>query len=382
MEKFDLTYVTSDSLSEGVGRSQIIPLLTNLAEKGLSVHLITLEKNPPPGDLTTHVLSRGIHWTPMDFGKMGVAGGFKRFLLLKSAIDSTRLIHARSDIPALAGLFSRRAPVIWDARALWSDQRSFMTKNLGLKLLYRLFRIVERYLYQNAAAVCTLSSMGMDALTSRYGSVPRFSIVVPTSVDLKKFVFSPKLPSDVRILFSGTYNSYYDLETTKTFVDALQSLCQIEVCWAKPVESDTTSLNLNESLILNITSRDIPSLIEKHSVGISICRQDAGISLSAVMPTKIAEFLAVGRPVVINKGLGDFENLIMEFQAGVVIDTINDNLLEKARQLLEILVDQDTPRRCRALAEKHLDNDQAVESYLGLYRKILPNLELRDDQKD
>jgi hypothetical protein len=164
------------------------------------------------------------------------------------------------------------------------------------------------------------------------------------------------------------------LKSTKLFLETLNAISPIAIKWAKPGESQTNTLGLNELQLVDVPSGEIPKLIEEHSFGVSICRQDAGISLSAVMPTKIAEFLAVGRPVVINKGLGDFESLIMEFQAGIVIDLLKDDYQEKAEQLRKILSDQQTPRRCRDLAEKYFDNTVAAQTYFGLYQKLLPDL--------
>jgi glycosyltransferase involved in cell wall biosynthesis len=148
----------------------------------------------------------------------------------------------------------------------------------------------------------------------------------------------------------------------------------LDVHWARPHESNTFSLDVGETEIVSVSSDDMPLFISNYSFGDSICRQDAGISLSAVMPTKVAEFLAVGRPIVINKGLGDYDNLIRQYRAGVVIDSVSDNLSEKAEELLEILVDPDTPRRCRELAEVHFSTARAVESYFALYLKLCPNL--------
>ena len=47
MEKFDISYLTTDSLEEGVGSSQILPLVVKLAERGLKVNLLTFEKANP-----------------------------------------------------------------------------------------------------------------------------------------------------------------------------------------------------------------------------------------------------------------------------------------------------------------------------------------------
>lgn len=374
MAEFDLTYVTSDSVSEGIGRSQIVPLLIRLSKKGLLINLISLEKRSPSEALRREILGSGINWATLDFGKNGLIGGVKRLCLLRKSISETRLIHARSDIPALAGLLSGKAPVIWDARALWSDQRIVMTRNLFLKMIYRSFRLVEWFLYRKSAAISTLSQAGLNALESRYKVAPKLSIVVPTSVDLEKFKYSSTIPSNIKALYSGTYNSYYDLVTSKAFILELKKICDLEVHWARPIESGTLSLGVGETEIVSVSSEDMPEFISDFSFGDSICRQDAGISLSAVMPTKVAEFLAVGRPVVINKGLGDYDYLIRDYRAGVVIDPVSDNLSEKAKELKNILFDPDTPSRCRELAEVHFSTSRAVESYFALYQKLCPEL--------
>ena len=48
---YDLTYVTIDSVSEGVGSSQIVPLLRNLSRAGLRIQLISFEKSVPEPEL-------------------------------------------------------------------------------------------------------------------------------------------------------------------------------------------------------------------------------------------------------------------------------------------------------------------------------------------
>jgi glycosyltransferase involved in cell wall biosynthesis len=88
------------------------------------------------------------------------------------------------------------------------------------------------------------------------------------------------------------------------------------------------------------------------------------------MPTKIAEFLACGRPVVVNKGLGDMDQFIEEFDAGVVLDGTSSNLIEGAKKLASLLSDRDTPIRCRTLAEKYFSADVGASKYLELYSKI------------
>ena len=97
---------------------------------------------------------------------------------------------------------------------------------------------------------------------------------------------------------------------------------------------------------------------------------NAGPSLKAAMPTKIAEFLACGRPVVVNRGLGDFDEYLSEFNAGVILDGTSQDLKEKARILMDLLSDPDTPYRCRVLAEKYFDIKAGAQKYMDIYDKM------------
>jgi glycosyltransferase involved in cell wall biosynthesis len=112
-------------------------------------------------------------------------------------------------------------------------------------------------------------------------------------------------------------------------------------------------------------------LIPSYSFGVSVCKLNAGPSLTAAMPTKIAEFLACGRPMVVNKGLGDMDQFIKEFDAGVILDGSTDNLQESATKLVNLLLDPETPFRCRALAEKYFSVEKGAKKYLELYSQIL-----------
>jgi glycosyltransferase involved in cell wall biosynthesis len=88
------------------------------------------------------------------------------------------------------------------------------------------------------------------------------------------------------------------------------------------------------------------------------------------MPTKIAEFLACGRPVVVNSGLGDFDQYLSEFNAGVILSGTRADTKAKAQELMNLLSDPETPYRCRALAEKYFDIREGAKKYLDLYDKM------------
>jgi glycosyltransferase involved in cell wall biosynthesis len=143
-----------------------------------------------------------------------------------------------------------------------------------------------------------------------------------------------------------------------------------ETHWARPAESVRSQIGVGESKVFASSQVGMSELIPGYSFGISVCKLDAGPSLSAAMPTKIAEFLACGRPVIVNKGLGDMDQFIEEFDAGVVLDGNANNLIEGAKKLASLLSDRNTPIRCRALAEKYFSLDVGASRYLNLYSQI------------
>lgn len=370
-EDYDLTYVTIDSLSEGVGSSQITPLISRLSRSGLKINLISYEKSSPGTQLRDYFESMGVEWNSRPFGSNGLIGGIVRLNDLRAEILKTRLIHARSDVPAVSAIASHQAPVLWDVRSLWADQKVMIQQNLLNKSLYRIYRGLESIAARKSLGMSTLTSAVVPILQQRHGKLPQLRTVVPTAVDLDRFKLNPIMPAKVQALFSGTYNDYYDLDLSGLFMEQFRKQLAVETHWARPSESNRSHIGVGESKVFSATQTGMADLISNYSFGVSICKLDAGPSLSAAMPTKIAEFLASGRPVVVNKGLGDMDQFIEEFDVGVILDGSPVNLTESVHKLISLISDRDTPHRCRAVAEKYFSMDVGAEKYISLYTQML-----------
>jgi glycosyltransferase involved in cell wall biosynthesis len=368
--QYDLTYVTIDSISEGVGSSQIKPLISRLSSAGLKINLISFEKLKPSSDSINYFDHLGVNWSFEPFGANGIIGGFKRLDKIRKEIGATDLIHARSDIPAVAAVLSGNAPVLWDVRSLWSDQKVIVQDNPLNKSLYRTYRQLESFAARRSEGMSTLTNAVVPILEQRNKTIPKLRTVVPTAVDLQLFEASSIMPKNKRALFSGTYNDYYDLEFSSLFIKELRKLVPLEVHWARPQESRRYALGVGENSVLLASQTEMAQLIPNYSFGISICKFNAGVSLAAAVPTKIGEFLACGRPIVVNKGLGDMDELLNEFDAGVILDGDSHNLKNAALKLIDLLDDPETPERCKALAEKYFSMESGVSKYLSIYTKI------------
>ena len=372
-EIYDLTYITIDSLSEGVGSSQITPLVSILSKNGLKINLISFEKVEPTNFLQQHLKKLGVHWNFQEFGSAGILGGVERLNVLRRAIPVTRLIHARSDIPAVSGITSNEGPVLWDVRSLWADQKVLIEKSRTNMSLYHLYRGLESIAARKSIAMSTLTSAVVPILESRHRKLPQLRAVVPTAVNLDRFRVGTTLPAVVCALFSGTYNEYYDMDLSALFMNELRKKIKVDAHWARPLESNRTIIGVGESRVFPATQSEMAEIIPNYSFGLAICKLDAGPSLTASMPTKIGEFLACGRPVVVNKGLGDMDQFIEEFNVGVVLNGESSNTEKGASTLVNLLSDPETPSRCRALAEKYFSMHVGAHRYLELYSKMLPS---------
>jgi hypothetical protein len=368
---FDLVYVTIDSLSEGVGSSQISPLIFFLSESGLKIKLISYEKSCPSVELTDYFKSIGVDWDSRTFGSSGLIGGLSRLNNLRNAIPKTRLIHARSDIPAVSAITSHQGPVLWDVRSLWADQKIVIQKSFFNSAAYPLYRGLEGAAARNSLGMSTLTSAVVPILEQRHRRLPQLRTVVPTAVNLERFKLNAVMPTKVQALFSGTFNDYYDLDLTRLFMRAMRKQISVETHWARPAESHRSQIGVGESKVFPSTQVGMAELIPNYSFGVSVCKLDAGPSLTASMPTKIGEFLACGRPVVVNRGLGDMDKFIEEFDAGVILDGSLENLEESATKLVDLVLDPETPARCRALAEKYFSMEKGAQKYLDLYSQML-----------
>ena len=370
MDKFDVSYLTTDSIREGVGSSQILPLVMKLAQRGLKVNLMTFEKATPP--IETHDLLRnsGVFWSVREFGSPGAFAGIGRLSEIYREIPDAKIYHARSDIPTVAALLSKQGPVLWDVRGLWSDQKAFTENNVLKRSVFKAARGLEIYSAHNSQAMSTLTRSIVPELIVRNKSVPNLRIVVPTAVDLERFELAAMIPRTFLGLYSGTYNRYYNLSLSHAFVKEFQKISDSQVHWARPKESPQISLNAGESKTFIATQNEMSRIIPHFSYGLAICDSTAGPSLKGAVPTKIAEFLACGRPVVVNSGLGDFDELFSTYKAGVIISEGKRGAQSAAKEMLELLHDPETPMRCRALAETYFSLDKGVDEYMSIYQKL------------
>ena len=369
-KKFDVTYLSVDSIQEGVGASQIIPLILGLAKNGKRICLITFEKTKPPNELINLFSDVGVVWIIKEFGKPGAIGGLVRLNVLRRSVPKSAVLHGRSDIATAAAILSGiDAPVLWDVRSLWSDQRLLIGTAGWNSFTAKAARVLENLAARKSSAMTTLTAAVVPILQQRHKRIPTITAVIPTCVQTSKFLPSP-IPQDrVTCLLSGTFNNYYDINRMKQVLDEIRKSMDLRVIWARAGESPTEHLGVGEDVIISASHSEMPKLVQDSHFGIAICKQDNLDSLAAAVPTKIGEFLASGRPVIVSNGIGDLDHMLTSTRTGVVINH-SDSLQTIASQIRTLISDPKTPERCRELAMQHFDMEKSVDRYLEIYDRM------------
>jgi glycosyltransferase involved in cell wall biosynthesis len=104
----------------------------------------------------------------------------------------------------------------------------------------------------------------------------------------------------------------------------------------------------------------------------------SGYSKISSSPTKIAEYLASGLPVISSAGIGDLDELIAEDNVGALLYAYNRESYERAlAEMDRLLLDPGVAGRCRESARKRFDlASVGGPRYRRLYQRLLFNSSL------
>ena len=305
------------------------------------------------------------------------------FLLMRRKIkkQDINLIHARSYMPAaIAMVVSKitRVPFIFDMRALWPEELITANRIRRGSWVHRAIVAAERACLRNAAGVVSLTNAAALHLRTVYRDEldgQRLAII-PTCADLTRFTPAPTPPGDSRVhgcigtVTSGWFRTDW-LVRWFALVSQEDASATFEI-----VTRDDTALvrrtvdpdgKLGKRLFVrSCFPEDMPIALQGHDVSVMFY---AGGEISELgrSPTRMAEILGCGLPVVANEGVGDVAEIIRDHNVGVLVRSSSPEDMRAAWTELETLMsDPDLAARCRKAAEDVFSLEAGTES-IGLY---------------
>jgi len=390
-------YLTRNGLLEPLGQSQVFAYLRGLSQDH-AITLITYEK--PEDWADTEAMDRaraacagyGIRWLPQRFRPrprvVAPALSTMRMVWLlwrEVRRGNARLIHARSYIPAAAALVVHRltgVPFVFDMRALWPEELITAGRLRRGSLLHRGIVAAERACLRQAAGVVSLTHAAVDYLQEVYASelAGQRVTVIPTCADLDSFRPGPvSRPAPVVHGCIGTVLSgWFRVDWLAAWIAAAARLdpeARFDIVTRDDPAHVRSLIDPEGHLAARLTIAprrpgEMPDAIRRHDLSVMFFTE--GLSKLGSSPTRMAEVLGSGLPVVANAGVGDVARTVTENRVGILVAGPAAGQMDAAYAALrDLMTDPDLPTRCRATAETVFSLGAGTAAYRTLYRSIL-----------
>jgi glycosyltransferase involved in cell wall biosynthesis len=393
-------YVCYLSLDDPLVETQVVAYLEGLA-RDREVHLLTFElrrrSRHERGELRRSLALRGIRWHSLRYHRTPSlpATAFDTFAGAVVAGWLVRrhglgVLHARSHVPAamalLARRFVRRAPkLLFDVRGLMAEEYEDAGRWQRDGFAFRLIKVVERMALARAAGVVVLTDAVRAQIAASTVDAP--VVVIPCCVDPARVAPLPGRREEVRarlglgaatvLVYVGKLGTWYMPSEMARFAAAARSvLGEVQLIVLSqddldPLRDAVAAAGLPHSAWWAGTARpeELGDYLAAADAGLSFVRPTPSKISSS--PTKVAEYLAAGLPVVFGSSVGDLDEQLAG-GVGVRLDRFDDEaLVAGCRDLGDLLDDPDTASRCRKRVSEHFDLEAVgIARYRALYDRL------------
>lgn len=387
-------YISLDGIMEPLGQSQVLKYLEKLSEN-YEISLISFEKL---NDLeNTKLLNetikkcsdKSIKWYRLNyrngyFGLGQIINIFSLFfipfyILIKKNIA---IMHIRSYMPGiflpiLSLVFKYK--LIFDIRGFWADEKHDRHNWKKQSFKYKFFKKLEKYLIDKASYIVTLTESSKKIIAQNFNK-PKSSIrVIPTCVDLSEFkrLMTIKDSRSLTIGYLGSVDTAYDFKKFCFFVSQINDNFKAQInLKILTKQSHNEVMKLIDLKSLEGVNFDI-KFVERQHLSKELSSFDIlgfylkeNFSISASMPTKIAESLSCGIPIVCNSFNTDIKQLIESNRIGLTYNFDDEFSESNLKKLLSLINDPQTPERCSNVAKEYFSIDIGVRNYASLYKEL------------
>lgn len=407
-------YICYFGVREPLVQTQVLPYLREIGKAPIAVDgsgesvevkvsLLTFEPSRDERDLAefaeirASLTTEGIEWEWLPYHKRpsAVATAWDIF---RGTIRVWRMhrrqpfdiFHCRVHVPgvigALARKFSSREPkILFDIRGFFPEE--FVDAGIWPEngLIFRAAKRVERWLMKGSDAFVVLTEKAREILADEIGTRP-FE-VIPCCVDIERFAAAtPESRAEMRarlgiadrrvLAYVGSFGGWYLTEETadmfKAFFERYPNAYALILTQGKPemIEPhlNERGISPDDRLIRKVPSGEIPMYLSAADVAVSFIKPS--YSKQASSPTKNAEYLACGLPIIANAGIGDVDRLVTEDRVGTLLTEFSPEGYAAALAEIERL--GDISDRCREAARSHFDvSSIGGKRYRRIYGRML-----------
>jgi glycosyltransferase involved in cell wall biosynthesis len=394
-------YLTFDGLLEPLGRSQVLSYLLPLSRRGFPYTVVSLERPRDLEDargveeLEQELSANNIRWLRFPFHTGGARAVLKNCRQMSAAArlsmrrDKIQLIHARSYVTASIARVLRlrfNMPYIFDMRGYWVDELKDEGRWFTNPVAYKTGKQIERRLVKDAAAIVTLTQLQADdlrrGLLKDSAETPIEVITTCASYD----EFDPSRPAGgavpghllerfkgkLTVGLVGSINASYRMEESlRLFRYLLEERRDAHlICLTRQVELmrellDKGQIPESAFTLETVPHGDIADWLRVMNWGLLLL--NTRYSKRGSMPTKLAEFFAVGvRPIQYGCN-EEVSQKIREAGTGLVLEGVTEEELRAAaRAVAATPLRAEDGARARSITRAHFSLDAGVDKYAAL----------------
>jgi glycosyltransferase involved in cell wall biosynthesis len=403
-------YLSYFGLREPLVQTQVLPYLRELSRGGIGVGLLTFEparrtswSRSEAREWCDRLQADGIRWFSLPYHKLpslpattydiAVGGWMAARFVRRHGYD---VVHARAHVAAAMGAIAKRLTgcrLIFDIRGFNPEEYVDAGVWPPDGLNYRLAKRVERRLLSTADGFVVLTERARDILfpgcfdTDSRG---RPIEVIPCCVDMGRFQAVAALPrGQIRqdlgidgrrvLVYLGALGGFY-------LTEEMAELMAV----AHRQDASTFSMILTQSnpdliverlkrlrvprdcyFVRRIPHHEVPRYLRAANIALSFIKPSH--SKLASSPTKIAEYLASGLPIICNAGIGDLDEVIEGDGVGALIREFNADHYDRVLRAAEgLLRDGGASSRSRSSAARRFDLERiGGERYCRLYSRLM-----------
>lgn len=299
------------------------------------------------------------------------------------------ILHGRVHIPTLMGAlarkFSRRRPkLLFDIRGFFPEEYSDAGRWPEGGWLYRAAKRVERWLLKESDGFVVLTEKAREILfpeskETGFDRLGRPVEVIPCCVDLERFRHTlsrdearARLGVENRfvVAYVGSFGGWYMTDEMTDFFETARDFRPdtfILILTQREKEKVADALRQRrfadtDFLVASVRPDEIADYLTAGDVAVSFIK--ACYSKQSSSPTKIAEYLACGLPVIANSGVGDLDALIAG-NTGVLVRDFSRESFRRA--LAQVSKFGSLNGQCRTAAAEGFDLESVGG---GRYRKL------------
>ncbi len=380
-------------------QTQVLPYLRELAAADVEVYLLTFEPRMSQrwtaqliADEQTRLEREGIKWSALPYHKSPsvpatlydiVAGSLAAVRLVRR--HSIDVLHARGHIPLAMALLAARVTwcaLIFDIRGLMAEEYADAGVWKADSLKFRIIKRLERVGIRKANHLIVLTEAVKKWFVDNRLHAAEGVEVIPCCVDFTGFggaAAKIESASDTfEVIYAGSVTGLYLLEEMGRFFLEVRAREPRSFLRILTMSSATEAgerlqragLHPEDFWIGPVAHHEVRRYLQSARLGLSF--RMPTFSQIAASPTKIAEYLAAGLPVVSNAGIGDVDDLLRTESVGVVVQNFTtEEFARAADAALALARDARTQVRCIEVARSLFDL-HAVGGirYANVYRRI------------